>query len=175
MFAFELASVDKSTIDANKWGFFSDFDRDADCVRNNGNPADRDCCWNGMSPFILYNTNTKQCCPDGKPVGFGKSCGDKDWIYIAIFIINMPVFFHKIPMNFNFKTYSSSSTQICYLLCVYLSLNYIYHLINTIEIQKRMMTIRTTTNRVKPPLRKIKSRPTCPPCTENRPILSRQF
>ena len=78
MFAFELASVDKSTIDANKWGFFSDFDRDADCVRNNGNPADRDCCWNGMSPFILYNTNTKQCCPDGKPVGFGKSCGDKD-------------------------------------------------------------------------------------------------
>ena len=100
MFAFELASVDKSTIDANKWGFFSDFDRDADCVRNNGNPADRDCCWNGMSPFILYNTNTKQCCPDGKPVGFGKSCGDKDWIFIALFMIKIPVF-HKIPDFFS--------------------------------------------------------------------------
>ena len=46
MFAFDIAGVDKSTIDVNTFGFYSDFDRDTDCIRNPGS-GDRQCCWSG--------------------------------------------------------------------------------------------------------------------------------
>lgn len=78
MFAFEIAGVDKSTIDTNKWGFFSDFDRDTDCVRTGGGNGNRQCCWSGEGPFTLYNANSKQCCANGRPISFGKTCDDRD-------------------------------------------------------------------------------------------------
>ena len=77
MFAFDLATVDKSTIDANKWGFFSDFDRDEDCIRGGGG-GNSQCCWNGEGPFTMYNASSKQCCANGRPISFGKTCDDRD-------------------------------------------------------------------------------------------------
>lgn len=79
MFAFDLAGVDKSTVQANKFGFFSDFDRNQDCVHTpSSGGSDRQCCWSGEGPFKNYNSNAKQCCDNGRTVPFGKSCEDRD-------------------------------------------------------------------------------------------------
>ncbi|CBY09052.1 unnamed protein product [Oikopleura dioica] len=76
-FAEALSFVDKES-NQDQYGFVSDFNSDEQCIRQASGGGEKACCWNGESAFKLYNSDSKQCCPNGVPKPFGRPCDDTD-------------------------------------------------------------------------------------------------
>jgi len=44
------------------------------CPRGGGGPYEPECCGGNTTPFVLFNTVNKKCCPDGKVKLDNQSC-----------------------------------------------------------------------------------------------------
>jgi len=73
MFAETLSMLDKKIPKTAVYGFESDFNADKEC-RWEGNAVPLQCCWNGESPFHLYNPDFRQCCDDGTTKPYNQMC-----------------------------------------------------------------------------------------------------
>lgn len=73
MFAEMLSMVDKKSVNTAKYGFESEFVANEEC-KWDGNSAPLQCCWNGQSPYRLYNPDYRQCCDDGSLKPFFQPC-----------------------------------------------------------------------------------------------------